>query len=88
MLGLAQGPRAHGAQGRSSTQATGERLAHLENGVLDDTWGMNRVRMLGERVAEVTRMIKTSKDHGVTLSPLSKKEKIFVDGVWVNKASN
>ncbi len=70
---------------RSSTQATGGRLAHLKNGVLDDSWGMNRVRMLGQRVAEVTRMIKTAKDHGVTLSPLSKKEKTFVNGVWVNK---
>jgi multimeric flavodoxin WrbA len=72
----------------SSKKISGGRLAHAENGVLDDEWGMNRVRMLGQRVSEVTRMIKTAKDQGVTLSPLSKKDKVFVDGVWVNKETD
>ncbi len=70
---------------RSSTQAMGQRPGHMDQGVLDDSWGMSRVKMLGKRVAEVTRMIKYSKDNGVTLSPISKKEKVFVDGVWRDK---
>lgn len=75
------------AWARSSTQAFGQRADHMEQGVLDDTWGVHRVRVLGRRVAEVTRMIKFAKEHGVTLSPLSKKEKVFVDGVWKDKDS-
>ena len=73
------------AYARSSTQAMGQRPGHSDGGVLDDTWGMNRVRMLARRVAEITRMIRFAKDHGVTLSPISKKEKVFVEGVWRDK---
>jgi multimeric flavodoxin WrbA len=70
---------------KSSSQAMGDRPDYMEHGVLNDTWGLSRVRALAKRVAEVARMIKFAKEQGITLSPLSKKEKVFVDGVWRDK---
>lgn len=77
--------RVGSAFARSSMVAYGQRPSYMEHGVLDDSFGMNRVREVGTKVAEVARMIKFAKEHGVGLSPLSKKEKVFVDGVWRDK---
>lgn len=77
--------RVGSAFARSSTAAYGQRPAYMEHGVLDDGFGVNRVREVGQKVGEVARMIKFAKEHGVGLSPLSKKEKVFVEGVWRDK---
>ncbi len=77
--------RVGSAFARSSTVAYGQRPGYMEHGVLDDTFGVNRTREVGQKVAEVARMIKFSKEHGVSLSPLSKREKVFIDGVWRDK---
>jgi multimeric flavodoxin WrbA len=77
--------RVGGVFARSSTAAYGKRPDYMEHGVLDDSLGMVRTRDLGRRVAEVARMIKFAKEHGIRLSPLSKKEKVFVKGVWRDK---
>jgi multimeric flavodoxin WrbA len=55
--------------GKVSTLAFGQRPAHLENGVLDDSAGMLRVRLVGTRVAEVAKKIKYANLAGVGLPP-------------------
>jgi multimeric flavodoxin WrbA len=80
----------------SSTRAFGQRPAYLEHGVLDDTFGIMRVRMVGIRVVEVTRMIKFATGAGIVLPEEYKRtaiggkvrpreEVVFVDGVWRSK---
>jgi multimeric flavodoxin WrbA len=79
------------ASALSSSAAFGQRAAYMENGVLDDTAGVARVKSAALRVVEVTRMIKYAKEAGivtpeagtVTGGRLPRKEKIRMDdGVW------
>jgi multimeric flavodoxin WrbA len=81
------------AQTLASSRAFGQRPAYLEHGVMDDTWGMMRVREAATRTVEITRMIKYATEAGVVLPGEYKrnivggkirppKEKVFVDGVW------
>lgn len=52
-----------------SAAAFGQRPDYLEHGVLDDTAGMVRIRLVGTRVAEVAAMIKYANTAGVGLPP-------------------
>lgn len=54
---------------KASQAAFGKRPAYLENGVLDDTPGMLRIRLVGTRVAEVAKKIKYANLAGVGLAP-------------------
>jgi len=54
---------------KASAAAFGQRPAYLENGVLDDTGGMLRIRLVGTRVAEIARKIKYATQNGVGLEP-------------------
>lgn len=56
-----------GAYALASTAAFGQRPAYLEHGVIDDTQGIRRVRMVGQRVVEVARMIKYATENGIVL---------------------
>jgi multimeric flavodoxin WrbA len=82
-----------GAYAVGSTVALGQRPAYLENGVLDDTAGVRRVRNLSLKVVEIARMIKHAKNSGVVLpdqfvrttvgAKLKPREEMnFADGVW------
>lgn len=85
-----------GAAATASTLAFGQRVQYLEHGVLDNTYGVKRVRTLGIKVVEIARMIKYAKEAGIvlpdqyTLTPTGARlrkpeEKVFVDGVWREK---
>jgi len=52
---------------RVSTAAFGQRPDYLENGALDDTAGMLRIRTMAKRVVEITRKMKFATDAGVGL---------------------
>jgi len=52
-----------------STAAYGQRPAYMENGALDDSAGMLRIRLVGTRVAEIAKKIKYATDCGVGLPP-------------------
>ncbi len=51
----------------ASTAAFGQRPAYLDKGVIEDTQGMRRVRMVGQKVVEVARMIKYATENGAVL---------------------
>jgi len=55
--------------GKVSQLAFGKRPAHLENGVLDDSMGMVRIRLVGTRVAEIAKKIKYANLAGVGIAP-------------------
>jgi len=76
-----------------STRAYGQRPEYLENGVLDDKWGMAQVRSVALRVVEVARMIRYAREAGVGLPEellrtltggrvKAADQKVFVEGVW------
>lgn len=80
-----------------TTRVLGKRPEYLEHGVLDDTFGMLQTRQAGYRVVEVARMIKYAQENGITVPDEYKfvitggrvrppKEKVFVEGVWREKA--
>jgi multimeric flavodoxin WrbA len=48
-----------------STAALGQRPEYTEHGVLDDAAGMLRIRLVGERVAEIAKKIKYANEAGV-----------------------
>jgi len=52
-----------------SEAAFGKRPAYLEHGVLDDTAGMLRIRLVGTRVAEIAKKIKYANEANVGLPP-------------------
>ena len=73
-----------------STAAFGQRAAYMEHGVLDDQAGVERVKAVGKRVAEVARMIKFATQAGVitpeaptyTGASLIPRKKRLVERVW------
>jgi len=85
----------------ASTAAFGQRPAYLEKGVIEDTQGMLRVRMVGHKVVEVARMIKYATENGAVLPDEYRmrtimgarvlsddevsKAKELVKGVWRSK---
>jgi len=80
-----------------TTRAFGQRPEYLEHGVLDDTWGMTRVRMVGPRVVEVARMIKYATINGIVIpeeynrtyvggKARKLEDMVFEKGVWRAKA--
>ncbi len=82
----------------TSTILSGEKPRYLKNGVRDDKRGMFMARQAGIRVVEVTRMIKYATEHGIVLPDKYKttvfgghwetpREKVFIDGVWMEKES-
>lgn len=50
---------------KTSTAAFGQRPDYMENGALDDTGGMIRIKTMAKRVVEVTRKIKFAELSGV-----------------------
>lgn len=86
------------AEGRAiaSGRAFGQRPNYLEQGVLDDTFGILQVRQAGYRVVELARMLKYANENGITIPEEFKftvtggkvrprEEKVFVDGTWREK---
>lgn len=54
---------------KCSEAAFGKRPAYMEHGVLDDTAGMLRIRLVGTRVAEIAQKIKYATTAGVGIPP-------------------
>jgi multimeric flavodoxin WrbA len=52
-----------------SEAALGKRPAYTEHGVLDDTGGMFRIKLVGKRVAEIAKKIKYANDAKIGLPP-------------------
>ncbi|MFC1859570.1 flavodoxin family protein [Thermodesulfobacteriota bacterium] len=52
---------------RVSKIAFGERPDYMENGALDDTSGMVRIRTMAKRVVEISRKMKFAEQHGIGL---------------------
>jgi multimeric flavodoxin WrbA len=57
------------AWAKVSTAAYGQRPQYMEHGVLDDSSGMVRVRLVGTRVAEIAQMIKYAAMAHIGLPP-------------------
>lgn len=85
------------AKAIASSRVFGKRPEYLEHGVLDDTFGMLQTRQAGYRVVEVARMIKYAQENGIGVPDEYKfvitggrvkppKGKVFVEGVWREKA--
>ena len=55
--------------GKVSEAAFGKRPVYLKNGILDDTGGMLRIRLVGTRVAEIAKKIKYASLSGINISP-------------------
>ena len=52
-----------------SEAAYGKRPAYMEHGVLDDSAGMLRIKLVGTRVAEIAKKIKYANDAKIGLPP-------------------
>jgi len=55
--------------GRVSTIAYGKRPDYLEHGIMDDSMGMLRIKLVGTRVAEIAQKIKYATLAGVGIPP-------------------
>ena len=55
--------------GKVSTAAHGERPNYTEKGILDDSTGMLRIRLVGTRVAEIAAKLKYADIAGIGLPP-------------------
>lgn len=53
---------------KASTAAFGQRPAYLENGALDDKAGIFRIRIVGQRVAEIAKKIRFADLHGIGIA--------------------
>jgi multimeric flavodoxin WrbA len=57
------------AWAKVSTAAYGQRPNYLEHGVLDDAAGMVRIRLVGNRVAEIAKKMKYADAAGIGIPP-------------------
>ncbi|MGA2463237.1 MAG: flavodoxin family protein [Thermodesulfobacteriota bacterium] len=83
--------RAARAAVQGSAVIFGERAAYLEHGVMDDKRGMRYVKIVGQRVVELAKMIKYATAMGIvpaiqynisTGATMKSGKKEFVKGVW------